>query len=354
MNFVVFVFAFLIFNIVVISHEFGHYFTAKIFGVKVEEFALGMGPKFFSKRGKSTFFSMRCLPIGGFCHLESEDSNLNNETSFFSKSIWEKTIILIAGGVMNLILGFVFAIILSYSRGVPTTTVSNFYNTSISPESGLKIGDEILSINNKKTFIGRDILFFLHISADESFTVNVMREDRMLILKDVKFPRSQLANGRFCSDIDFRVVPAEKSLYNMINYSILDVYSTTRITMYTIFELIRGRLGIKDMAGPIGIATQINDITVNGLKYGVVSAILDVLAFMTMFSVSIGIFNLLPFPALDGGRIIFLIIEKIRGKRFKEGVEVTFHMLGFCLLIAFMIIVSYNDIARIFGNFTKK
>ncbi|MDR1240343.1 MAG: M50 family metallopeptidase [Oscillospiraceae bacterium] len=346
----VWIFAFLIFNLIVLAHEFGHYITAKKFGVKVNEFALGMGPKLFKIVRENTVYSMRCFPIGGFCELEGEENDSESENSFGKISVWKRMIVMAAGAFMNIVVGLIFSIICTVSRqGIPTTVVSGFSDSAVSVRTGLKVNDEIISINNFKTHTDQDVLFAAGTAYDGNLDVEIIRNEKRMIIKGVKLNLIQHNNRKVC-EIDFSLFGVKKNFVNVINYSVMNIVSFVRLTWKSIVWLIKGKVSLRDMAGPIGIASQIGSITSKGLEKGFADAILGVVSFMVMFTISIGIFNLLPFPALDGGRILMLTPELISGKPLGKKIEYIINIVGFCLLILLMIFAAYNDILRIIKN----
>jgi regulator of sigma E protease len=345
----VYIFAFLIFNLVIVSHEFGHFSVARAFGIKVDEFAIGMGPKIFGFMRNGTMYSIRCLPVGGFCQIEGEKADSEGESSFCTKPAWQRTLVLAAGGFMNIILGFILSFVIACANPIATTTIRFFAERCVSSENGLKIADEIISINGARVLIGKDIFFEIAMNPRESYTFEVLRGGRKKTIENVKFAQSNDGNGIFRPVLDFYVLEAPKTFLNLLNYSALCVASFVKTTCFSLIWLISGKLTIRDMAGPIGIAAQIGEIANNGMKNGYYEAILNIVGYMQMFTIGVGIFNLIPFFALDGGRILFLWIEKLRGKPFKVETEAKLHTVGFYLLICLIVVVALNDIARIIG-----
>ncbi|MDR2074563.1 MAG: site-2 protease family protein [Oscillospiraceae bacterium] len=354
MNFVVYVWAFFLFNLVIVIHELGHFLTARAFGVNVIEFAIGMGPKFLKISKGGTLFSLRCIPIGGFCAMEGEEGKAGTASSFNSKELWKRVIVLVAGGFMNLVLGFVFAVIVSCARPIAEPTVAQFDSGSVSSETGLRVGDEIRSINGYRVYLGRDLSFALRLNESEEYTVEIMRDGIPITLKNVKFTTISGSDAKQHAVIDFRVNAAKKNLVNVLNYSALQIASLIKMTLLSIYGLITGKFTLKDMAGPVGMVAQVGELAMSGLKEGFNEALISMLLYMQMFTVSIGMFNLLPFPALDGGRIVFLAAEKIYGKPFKEGVEEIYHTIGFALLMLLMVAITYNDVIRIAGAWFRR
>jgi regulator of sigma E protease len=354
MNALVWLFAFLVFNLIILAHEYGHYSTARKFGVKVSEFALGMGPVVAKVERGGTTYSIRCFPIGGFCEMEGEENGSRTKHSFGSARVWQRMIIMVAGAFMNILAGIIFSLIIALCRSnIPTTFISSFDRQAASYASGLRAEDEIISVNGYKTHIERDVYFAISITSGENIDMEIMRGGKHMIIKNVKFAQTE-NEGKTALQIDFHLAQASKNFVNVINYSVLNVVSFSRISWKSITELVRGKLSLKDLAGPIGVASQIKTITDHGLEIGFAEAILSILSFMSMFTVSIGIFNLLPFPALDGGRVLMLIPEAITGKPLNPKFESFVNVAGFCLLILLMILVAFNDVVRLIKGYFNK
>jgi regulator of sigma E protease len=290
--------------------------------------------------------------VGGFCELEGEEKESSSEHSLGKIAIWKRAVIMVSGGLMNLLIGLVFSVILTLSHeNIPTTVVSGFDESAVSSRTGLKANDEILSINSYKTYTNRDVFFALNVGYDKNNGADfeILRNGKYVLIKNVKIKNVRYGDTS-AFEIDFHLLRAKKTIANIINYSIVSIISLVRLSWKSIVDLVSGKLTIKDMSGPVGMAMTIGEITDQGLKSSIGEAILNVLSFMTMFTISIGMFNLLPFPALDGGRVMMFIPESITGKPMNQKVESAINTVGFCLLILLMLAISYNDIARIVRN----
>ena len=356
-SFIVYIFAFLLFNFVIMAHEWGHYITAKKFGVKVNEFAIGMGPKIIKFDKGETTYSFRLLPIGGFCALEGEeDSEKNNNKinknnnqenntnrSLRSKPAWQKAIIMIAGVFMNFLVGVILSIFLTASKeNIYSTRISSITAISgeyIESENLLKVGDEIVSIDGYKIHVPRDISFAATVSNDNQFQIDIIRDGKLISLKDISLVSTN-AEGERSLAIAFETI--DKNFINIVNYAVTDVGSLIRNSWDTIIGLVKRKILLKDLSGPVGIATQIGGIASQEKNLG--PALLRITTFMMMISISLGVFNMLPFPALDGGRVVMLIPEVITGKPVNQKVEEIINMIGVILLISLMIFVTYNDV----------
>ena len=358
---IVYLFAFLLFNFVIMAHEWGHFITAKKFGVKVNEFAIGMGPKIIKFERGETTYSLRLFPVGGFCALEGEEDsekydknkNSKNDTkksdakrSLRAKPAWQKAIIMIAGVFMNFLVGVILSIFLTSAKGnIYSTKIRSIVTSSgeyIESENLLKPGDEIIAIDGYKVHVLRDISFAATISNDNQFQIDVIRDGKFTSLKDVSLVSTD-AEGNKQLAITFETM--EKNFINIVNYAFTDVGSLIRNSWNTVIGLIKRKISIKDLSGPVGIATQIGGIASQEKNLG--PALLRITTFMMMISISLGVFNILPFPALDGGRVVMLIPEVVTGKPVNQKVEEIINTAGIILLIGLMIFVTYNDVKDI-------
>ena len=351
MNILFIIFGILFFNLIIFFHEFGHFFTAKTFGVKVNEFALGMGPRVFKFKKGDTIFSLRALPLGGFCAMEGEDEASNDPNAFEKKAAWKKFIIVSAGAIMNLVLGFLMTIFLvSQQTTMHTTKIENFYPEAVSSNYGLMVGDEILSIDSRKIFSSKDLLFDLGTYKKNQFDFKVKRNGEIIELKDVTFNTKTNENGKNSLLLDFSLQSEEKNLVNIFKHTWNQTLSAIKIVWSSLTGMLTGRFSIKDMSGPIGIVSAIGDATNEGLKTSVFVAFINIMALMALITINLGVFNLLPLPALDGGRLMFLLFEMITHKKLNPKYEGFIHTLGFFLFIAFTIYISYADILRLLGK----
>ncbi|MBE6836452.1 MAG: peptidase [Ruminococcus sp.] len=338
--------AVLIFGMIIFIHELGHFAVAKACGVKVNEFALGMGPKLFGFKKGETAYSLRLLPIGGFCSMEGEDADSSDARAFGNKKVWQRILIVIAGAVMNVILGFVLIVIMhSMEERLTSTTVSWFAETQTSHSTGLEIGDKILEINGMKIYTDMDISYHFQSDEDAVFDMVVLRDGKKVELEGVTFAKDE--NGLH---IDFKVVPDEVNVGNVLKYSVKSTISYARLVWISLGDLITGTYKINDLSGPVGIVDSIGQVVESekdddGIDW---RALADKLLFLAAFmTINVGIFNLLPLPALDGGRLIFLVVEAIRRKKINPEHEGMVHLIGLALLMLLMLVVTFNDIVRI-------
>lgn len=347
--------AILVFGIIIIVHEFGHFIAAKKSGVRVNEFAIGMGPKLLSKQHGETRYSLRLLPIGGFCSMEGEDQSSDDERAFCRKSVIKRIIIVIAGALMNLILGFIFIVVMiSLTDTYASTTVSWFEENASSQSSGLKVGDQVVNINGMHIFTDTDFAYQLQSDKDGVFDMTVIRDGDKKNLKNIKFSMTKSANsssGKSSSlHIDFKVKPIERSFKSVVSQSWRRSVSYSRLIWISLGDLLTGQYKINDLSGPVGIVSAISDVVSNettdrGINW--IELFQNLLSMAALISINVGIFNLLPLPALDGGRLIFLIIEGIRRKPMSPEKEGVVHFVGLALLMMLMIYVTFNDVIKL-------
>lgn len=434
----------LLFELIIFIHEFGHFITAKKSGIKVNEFSLGMGPKIFSFGKGETKYSLRIFPIGGFCAMEGEDEESPEPRAFNNAKVWKRMIVVIAGAVMNIILGFVLMFVVVVQQdSYSSTEVQSFPVTSFSSCTGLQSGDVIKEINGYgistsmdfnypistaelKTVDGSTLeiykedcgnnLYNMAVSLvqdknnklsdeqvskvnellskstneiakakskEDAFSVYenyykkindacgikdykvekiVEKETRKRYTADILVERNGeeklLKNVQFFTyttkdnsdpqvSIDFYVKPIEKTFGSVISQTFKQTISTCKMIYASLGGLLTGKFGLKDMSGPIGIASAVTTVASESLSSGFMSAVNSIIYVMMIITVNLGLFNMLPFPALDGGRFVFLIIEAIRGKSVPRKVEAIVNGIGMGLLILLMILITANDIFKL-------
>lgn len=338
----------LLFSFIIFAHEFGHFITAKASGIKVNEFALGMGPKIFSFGKGETKYSLRAFPIGGFCAMEGEDEESEDVRAFNNKSVWKRMIVIVAGAVMNMIVGLLFVAILLGQKDVfVSTTIAKFSENSATEAAGLAAGDEFYSIDGYRIHNDRDLSFALSLANPESVDLVVLREGEKLRFDNVRFNTVE-EDGKEILALDFYVYSEKKTFFSFLGRVFSETVSLVRMVWTSLIGLVTGRFGLKDVAGPVGAAQAISQAASIGLESGLGAAINNILLMMAVITVNLGIVNLLPLPALDGGRFLFLVIEAIRGKPISPKYEGWVHAAGFILLIGLMVLITFNDLIRIF------
>ncbi|MBQ5332331.1 MAG: RIP metalloprotease RseP [Oscillospiraceae bacterium] len=336
--------AVLIFCVIVIVHEFGHFIVARKCGINVQEFAIGMGPVIFQKQGKHTLFTIRLLPLGGFCSM-GEDEDSDDPDSFRKKPVGKRIAVIAAGAVMNLILGFLIAIIVFLVSGRLTTSVIAEVTPGSGCEaSGMTRGDKVINVNGVHIFTANDIIYQLRNDEDGIVDFVIELNGEKLSLDGVKFGLTiDEKTGERVLNYDFKVFQKKLEPAELIPAAANKFMYYSRLILMSLRDLISGKYGLNNLQGPVGIVTVISE---SAEKSGFdIGYLLDI---AMLISVNVGIFNLLPLPALDGGRLVFLIIEAFRRKPFKAETEGMIHFAGFALLMLLMLVVTFNDVKNIF------
>lgn len=332
--------AILMFIIIIILHEFGHFITAKLLGVRVNEFSVGFGPKLFSKKGKETTYSVRAIPFGGFCAMEGEDEESNDPRAFGNKKPWRRFIIVAAGATFNLILGFVIAVLMTIPQErYATTTIGKFEDGAVSCNYGLQVNDEIVAANGRKIYCFSDLSYMLASAKDGKLDFTVLRDGKKVELKNVTFNLEPLDDGNNYISLDFRVYGEEKIFTNTLKYAAKTTVSYGRIVYMSLYDMITGKFKINQMSGPVGITAAVSQATRQ--------SVWNILYYACIITVNLGIMNLLPLPALDGGRLLFILIEMIRRKPISAKYEGLVHTIGFVILFGLIILITFNDILNL-------
>ena len=327
------IYAILIFCVLIFVHEFGHFAAAKACGIKVNEFAIGMGPAFFKKQKGETQYSLRIFPIGGFCAMEGEDEDSEDERAFNNKPAWQRAIVLAAGAFMNLVTAVVLMIIIACWSGQATTVIDQVLDDSPAYAAGIQAGDEITAVDGKKIDNWNDILTAIGGKKDEAVEITLIRDGSELSVTAAAEYDDESGRAKI------GIKPEIK--HNVIAGFGTGVKNTGRMTvmMYdTIRQLITGDVSVKELSGPVGIVYAVNDTAKAGVIY--------VVYLSALLSLNLAIMNMLPLPALDGGRLLFLLIRKITGKRVTDEMEGRIHFIGIVLLMLLMVFVTWNDIVK--------
>jgi len=330
----------LVFSVVIMIHELGHFIMAKASGIKVNEFSIGMGPQLFGKKVGDTEYSVRALPIGGFVAMEGEDEESDAEGAFNSVPVQNRIGVVVAGAVMNMILGFLVLLFLTGRQSAITSrTVHSFYEGAMTQQTGLMVDDEIIAINGRKCYIANDIIYEFARTQNGVADFTVIRNGEKVELENVTFDTYE-QDGYKQLVIDFTVYPVEKTMPNILKESLNWTISLARTIFLSLVDLLTGNVAINQMSGPVGIVSTISE----AVTYGIDS----VLLILAMITINLGVFNLLPFPALDGGRLVFLLIELVRGKPVNPKYEIWVNSAGMLILLAFMAFVTFSDITKFF------
>ena len=331
-------------SLLVFLHEGGHFLVARLNGITVNEFAIGMGPKIFSTVSKKSGirYSVRALPIGGFVSMAGEDEASDDVNAFCNKNVWRRISTVFAGPITNLIVGFVGMFILVALTGPATNIVAAFFEDATSDDYGLQINDKIVAVNDVKTHTGNEVVYEITYQGYEPLDLTVIRDGEKILLKNVVFPTIE-ENGVVLGNFDMQfygISESDTSLGVIISHTFWRTYSTAKMVWDSIADLIRGRFGIDAISGPIGMTELVGTAISAGWE--------NVLYLLVLLSVNLGVMNLLPLPALDGGRLMFLWWEAITRKPINKNIEAYINAAGLLLLMAFMLIITFKDIFKLF------
>lgn len=343
--------AIIIFGILIAIHEFGHFTAAKLCGVKVEEFAIGMGPALFKKQKGETVYALRILPIGGFCAMAGEDEESDDPRAFTNQGFWKKFVILCAGSFMNLVLGIVLILIMyAGAQAFVTPTIDHFMDGC--PYEGteaMQVGDTFYSIDGQRIYLVSDVSSFL-MRGDGVYDIVMLRDGEKVELKD--FALTTKTYAEYANEgpkYGFVFGYTEATFGTKLEYTWNTTLEFSRLVWLGLGDLINGKVGLKDMSGPVGIVDMMNEV---GQQAESAKAAADNLLYISAFiAVNLAIMNMLPIPALDGGRvflmIVTVIIEAVSRKKLDPKYEGYIHLGGMVLLLGLMALVMYNDIAKL-------
>ncbi len=328
----------LIFGVLIAVHEAGHYISARLCKVGVTEFAIGMGPLILKKQGKHTLFTLRALPIGGYCKIVGESDEEESEDSINSKPKLVRAFIFSAGSIMNIFTAFIFFAIALMIVGIPTTTIGGFSSGYPAELSGMQTGDKIIMIADTEINQWEDISAALaDTDSSQTLSVQVYRQSTDEYLTFQIQPAYVEDEDRYIIGV---TPQATKNIFAAFARAVVLVGTYIKLIFATLIGLIRGLVGIDAFTGPIGVVKIVSDMT----SYGA-AAVLQIAGAISM---SLGIINMLPIPALDGSRVFLLLVEAVKGSPIKKERENVFHFIGFALMILLAIVIAYNDIIRFF------
>ena len=346
------IFIILIFGVIIAFHEFGHFVVAKLNHVGVIEFSIGMGPAIFSFQKKETKYSFRLLPIGGDCMMIGEDEGVDAENSFSNKSVLARISIVLAGPVFNFILALVFSVVLIHFTGCDPARLQYVAEGSAAEDAGITAGDTIKKINGKRIFNYRELLLYMQLE-DSSKPVELTMERENGGKYTVTVTPKLNEKGEYKLGVSGGYVKS-KNIGNDLVYAGLELRYWLKATVTSLRMIFTGKVKGNEIMGPVGVGGAINDVIEEvkeesaSRKEAVINVILNLLNWCILLSVNLGVMNLLPIPALDGGRLLFLIIEAIRRKRIPQEKEAIVNLVGFVLLICLMVVVFFNDIRNVF------
>lgn len=342
----------IILSVIVISHELGHFLIAKANNIRVKEFSLGMGPTICSFTKGETKFSLKALPLGGSCAFDGEDGlsdeGKNDERSFRNANVWARISCVFAGPFFNFILAMIFSMIIVANCGSDLPVINGLTKGRPAISSGLEVGDIITSINGEKIHVWRDITLISILSEGEEMTIEY---DRNGTKGKVSFePLYDSESGRYFIGIEGGNTYIECKGAKLFKYSWYELVFNFRNTLKSLKQLVLGKLSKDAVSGPVGIAQVVGENYEVAKDYGVKSVVLTMMNIAMLLSVNLGVINLLPLPALDGGRLVFLFVEVFRGKPVPADKEGIVHLIGIIAFFILAILILFNDVMRLLGR----
>jgi regulator of sigma E protease len=359
-----FLVAVLYFGFLILSHEIGHFSAARAFRVKVSEFSMGMGPRLlkFKPKGGETLYSLKAIPFGGSCLMDEDEEGGGDPNAFNSQKAWKRFCILFAGALVNLVCGVVImGVIVGLAPEVGTAQVNNFVEQSTSCEYGLEVGDRVVKIGGRRVFSFIDLGMLLSRAKDGKTDLVVKRDGKTVKLPGVVFPQREV-DGRVVAKRDFGVVYYSRNMKDenaaggtnfamRLQDTLGESVSSVRMIWLSLLDMVTGKFSLREISGPIGVVSILTDSAQEAQqgaaskdKSRAMEALLSLLSLFALISINIGVMNLLPLPALDGGRLAFTGIEMIFRKPVPKKLEGWVHAAGFFLLMAFMVVISFSDI----------
>ncbi len=339
-----YILALIIFSAIVIFHELGHFLMAKWNGIEVIEFSLGMGPRLLSHVWGDTRYSLKLLPIGGSCQMVGEEEASDSEGAFGNKSVWARIAVVAAGPVFNFILAWVLALIIVGSVGYDNTMV-DIIPDSAAAEAGMEDGDQIISINGSRTWLYREVSLYSSLHQGQTATVVFERNGEK---QTVELTPKQSDTGAYLYGFSRTVQREKGGALETVGYSCAEIRYWLKATVESLKMLIGGQVGLEEMSGPVGIVSTIGDTYRESRVDGWYYVTMNMIMIAILLSVNLGVMNLLPIPALDGGRLVFLILEAIRGKAIPQEKESMVHFTGFVLLMGLMAVILFSDLHKLF------
>ena len=348
------VFAILLFSFLIFIHEFGHFITAKLSGVQVNEFSMFKGPAIWKKQIGETLYSIRCIPIGGYCAMEGEDADTDNPRSFQKAAWWKRLIILVAGSAMNFLSGLLILLFLYLpaQQFIVPVVAEIEPGCALAEESGIQVGDRFLSVDGEKIYVQSDFSMLLSLNGGDVHDLVIDRNGETVVLNDFKMEKREFDNGDGTTSLryGFSFGIEEANLGDKLSHVWNQAMDTVRMVRLSLKMLFNGQAGLNDMAGPVGIVSQMNEIAEESETTGM--AILNLLSVGSFLAINLAVMNLLPIPALDGGRVVALLIttavETVTRKKIDPKYEGYIHGAGMLLLLGLMAIIMFKDIFVLF------
>ena len=348
------IFAILLFSFLIFIHELGHFLTAKMSGVQVNEFSVFMGPAIWKKQIGETLYAIRCIPIGGYCAMEGENEDTDNPRSFMKAAWWKKLIILAAGSFMNFITGLaLLLIVVAPAQQFVVPVIDSFeQGCTLNQEGGLREGDRFLELDGEKIYVHSNFSTLLSLNPGDTHDIVVERDGKKVYLDDFKMETHAFPNedGTTSERFGFAFSLEDATFGRKLQYTWATAVDTVRTVRLSLQMLLTGQAGLKDMAGPVGIVQMMSDTA--AASPSTQAAVMNMLFFGAFIAINLAVMNMLPIPALDGGRIFGLavtaVIEAITRKKLDPKYEMYIHGAGMILLLGLMAVILFKDIFTIF------
>ena len=338
--------AIIIFSFIIIFHELGHYSLARLCDVKVNEFQLGLGPRLFGiKRGETTW-SLHLLPFGGACAMEGEDEASDDERAFNKKNVWQRIAIVFAGPFFNFILAYILAVVIIAVMGFDVPVVTSVMDGYPAQEEGLEAGDRIVALDNYKVHFYREIAVYTYMHPGKEVNVTYDRDGQREQVRIT--PVYDKDSGRYILGIQSQRDYHKGGVLTTLKYALYEIRYQIYITIQSLKMLVTRQIAMNEVSGPVGIVKVIGDTYESSVRDGLMYVFMNLLSISVLLSANLGVMNLLPIPALDGGRLLIYLIELIRGKQMDETVEGYINTAGFMALMLLMVVILFNDIIKLF------
>jgi len=338
--------AILIFGFIVIFHEFGHFIVAKSCNVRVNEFMIGLGPRLFGKKFGETDFSIHLLPFGGACVMEGEEEDSEDNRSFQKKPVLQRFLIVAAGPVFNFILAYILSVVLIAGTGYTPPLVGGLIKDYPAEKAGIQKGDEIVKIDNYEVHFYQEVSYYSLFHPGKEVKLTYIHNGKKI--STVLTPKMDKTTGKYLMGVSGGNISKKANIGECFSYGGYQVKELVYVTIQSLKMLFTGSLGINDMSGPVGIVKAVGDSYNKSVSYGFFTVLMQMIYWVVLLSANLGVVNLLPFPALDGGRLVFFIIEMFTRKKVPEKAEAIVNGIGFVILMALMVLVMGNDIRKIF------
>ena len=334
----------LVFSVIILFHEFGHFLLAKLNKITVVEFSLGMGPRLLSFEAGGTRYSWKLLPFGGSCMMLGEDGEEEEEGSFGSKSVWARMSVIAAGPIFNFLLAFIMALFIVGNLGYDVPVLLNVTEGMPAANAGLQAGDRIVKMNGKRIHLYREVQNYSMFHQGETVIFQYERDGEL----HEATVTPELTNGSYKYGIGGNINYRQKTnVLETLEYSAYEVYYWIDTTVSSLGLLFKGGVQLDDMSGPVGVVDAIGTTYQESRDEGAFYVWMNLLNIAILLSANLGVMNLLPIPALDGGRLIFLIVEAIRRRRVEPELEAKIHFAGLMLLMLLMVVVMFNDVKKL-------